>query len=83
MKIEIPKFKEFPDSNIAVGIIVNPFWLEHLLNLFFQGYIGSVWEEIIDTETKFCSEIENIGYGLILMNVTEEIKQNVEELKHE
>jgi len=39
MKIEIPKFKEFPDSNIAVGIIVNPFWLEHLLNLFFKDIL--------------------------------------------
>ena len=65
MKIEIPEFKEFPDSNISGRMVVNPYWLEHLLNLFFQGYLGEVWEEIMDTEMNHCSLIENWGYGII------------------
>ena len=36
MKVEIPEFKEFPDSNIFGRMIVNPYWLEHLLNLFLK-----------------------------------------------
>lgn len=28
MKVEIPEFKEFPDSNISGRMIVNPYWLE-------------------------------------------------------
>jgi len=65
MKVEIPEFKEFPDSNISGRMIVNPYWLEHLLNLFFQGYLGEVWEEVMDTETNHCALIENWGYGII------------------
>ena len=65
MKVEIPEFKEFPDSNISGRMIVNPYWLEHLLNLFFQGYLGEVWEEIMDTEMNHCASIENWGYGII------------------
>ena len=58
-------FKEFPDSNISGRMIINPYWLEHLLNLFFQGYLGEVWEEIMDTEMNHCALIENLGYGII------------------
>ena len=65
MKLEIPEFKEFPDSNISGRMIVNPYWLEHLLNLFFQGYLGEVWEEVMDTEMNHCELIENWGYGII------------------
>jgi len=65
MKVEIPEFKEFPDSNISGRMVVNPYWLEHLLNLFFQGYLGEVWEEIMDTEMNHCALIENWGYGII------------------
>jgi hypothetical protein len=65
MKIEIPEFEVFPESNISGRMIVNPYWLEHLLNLFFQGYLGEVWEEIIDTEMNHCALIKNLGYGII------------------
>jgi len=65
MKIEIPEFKEFPDSNISGRIIVNPYWLEYLLNLFFQGYLEEVWEEIMDMEMNHYALIENGGYGII------------------
>ena len=65
MKVEIPEFREFPDSNISGRMIVNPYWLEHLLNLFYQGYVGEVWEEIMDTEMNHCALIENWGYGII------------------
>ena len=58
-------FNEFPDSNISGKMIVNPYWLEHLLNLFFQGYLGEVWEEVMDTEMNHCASIENWGYGII------------------
>lgn len=65
MKVEISEFKEFPDSNISGRMIVNPYWLEHLLNLFFQGYLEEVWEEVMDTEMNHCALIENWGYGII------------------
>jgi len=58
-------FQEFPDSNISGRMIINHYWLEHLLNLFFQGYLGEVWEEIMDTEMNNCALIENWGYGII------------------
>ena len=51
-------------------MITNPSWLEHILNLFSQGYIGEVWEEIEDTKINHCKEIERIGYGVInLLNL--------------
>jgi len=65
MIIKIPEFKEFIDSNQAGIVITNPFWLEHLLNLFFQEYLGEVWEEIMDTKINNGKEIERVGYGII------------------
>ena len=62
------KFEDFPIRNEAGRFIVNPFWLEHLLNLFYQGYIGEVWEEIMDTKIQKDKTIENIGYGIIEEN---------------
>jgi hypothetical protein len=62
---EFLDFYEFPESNISGRVIVNPYWLEHLLNLFFQEYIGEVWEEIMDTKIDYCALIENLGYGII------------------
>lgn len=65
MKIEIPEFEVFPDSNISGRMIINPYWLEHLLNLFYQEYLGEVWEEVMDTEMNHCASIENWAYGII------------------
>lgn len=65
MQIEIPNFEVFTESNIAGKFIVSPFWLEHLLNLFYQGYIGEVWCEIQDTLMNHKETIENTAYGII------------------
>ena len=65
MKIKIPNFKDFPTGNKSGIFIINPFWLEHLLNLFYQGYLGEVWEEITDTKINVCKNIESLGYGII------------------
>jgi len=71
MKIEIPNFEVFLDSNISGKFLLNPFWLEHLLNLFSQGYIGEIWEEIQDTKINHCKTIEKAGYGIInLLDLT-------------
>ena len=71
MKIEIPNFKAFPDSNISGRFIINPVWLEHILNLFSQGYIGEIWEEIMDTKINHCKTIEKTGYSIInLLDLT-------------
>ena len=63
--MKIPEFKKFQDNNISGVMIVNPYWLEHLLNLFFQGYLGEVYEEIMDTKINHSTSIENTAYGII------------------
>lgn len=65
MKIEIPNFKVFVESNISGRFLINPYWLEHLLNLFYQGYFGEVSDEISDTIFNHIITIENIGYRII------------------
>jgi len=65
MKIEMPEFKEFLDNNVFGRMIVNPYWLEHLLNLFFQEYLEKVWEEIMNTKMNHSTLIENWAYGII------------------
>ncbi len=59
------KFKPFMEGNESGRFLVNPFWLEHLLNLFSQGYLGEVWEEITHTKIQKDKTIEGIGYGII------------------
>ncbi len=65
MKIEIPKFEVFPDSNISGRMIVNPYWLEHLLNLFYQEYVAEFQMEIWDTQSNNCKCVENWAYGIV------------------
>ena len=65
MKIEIKEFKEFQDNNISGVMIVNPYWLEHLLNLFFQGYLAEVYEEVADTKINYSASIDKSAYGII------------------
>ena len=65
MKIEILNFEVFPDSNISGRMIVNPFWLEHLLNLFYQGYIAEFQIEIWDTQSNNSQCVKNWAYGII------------------
>jgi len=65
MKIE---FEDFCIGSESAKLLINPYWLEHLLNLFYQGYRGEVWEEIEDTKMnafKNLEFIETIGYGTI------------------
>jgi len=41
------------------------------LNLFSQGYIGEVWEEIQNTKINHSETIEKAGYGIInLLDLT-------------
>ena len=65
MKIEIQDFEVFVDSNISGRFLVNPYWLEHLLNLFYQGYVGEVSDEVSDTIFNHIHTIENTAYGVI------------------
>ena len=58
MEITIENFESFMDSNISGKFIVNSYWLEHLLNLFSQGYIGEIWDEIQNTKMNHCDTIE-------------------------
>ena len=62
------KFKMFLEGNEAGRFLVNPHWLEHLLNLFYQGYIGEVADEVSDTIRNVIDTIENVSYGVIGRN---------------
>ena len=75
MQIEIPKFEVFVDSNLSGRFIINPYWLEHLLNLFYQGYVGEVWIEIQDTLMNHKKLLENTTYGIIESNLDKELKE--------
>ncbi len=59
------KFEVFVDGNESGRFLVNPFWLEHLLNLFFQGFVGEYSDEVQDTIINNIRTIENTGYGII------------------
>ena len=65
MKIEIPEFEMFMDSNLSGRMIINPSWLEYLLNLFYQGYFAEVSDEILDTIVNHSREIKMLVYGII------------------
>ena len=45
--------------------------MEHLLNLFFQGYVGEVTDEIWDTISNHIKTVENVGYGIIAQEFDE------------
>jgi len=66
------QFKDFPTGNESGKFLVNPFWLEHLLNLFNQGYICELWEEIQDTIFNHTNTIRNTSFGIIGMNLNKE-----------
>jgi hypothetical protein len=70
MKINI-EFDDFEKTNVSGKFIVNPFWLEYLLNLFHQGYMGEIWEEIIETQINNNEMIESLGYGTIGKTIKE------------
>jgi hypothetical protein len=61
-------FNDFMECNESGRFIINKYWLEYLLNLFYQGYIGEVWEEVMDTKIKNGEMIENLAYGTIGTN---------------
>lgn len=60
------KFEDFPTGNESARFIVNPFWLEHLLNLWSQGYVIETWEEICDTIKNGKSTMMNVSLGIII-----------------
>lgn len=66
MKIQ---FNDFMECNESARFVINPYWLEYLLNLFHQGYLGEVWEEVTDTKINHSQMIENIAYGIIGANL--------------
>ena len=72
------KFKEFLEGNESGRFLVNPYWLEHLLNLFYQGYIGEASEEIQDTIFNQIHSINNLGFGIIAQEFD---KKHLEELR--
>ncbi len=74
----MPNFEVFVESNISGRFVVNPFWLEHLLNLFYQGYIGEVWTEVQDTLMNHKKTIENAAWNIIGQNFN---KKHLESLK--
>lgn len=59
------RFEVFLDGNESGRFLVNPFWLEHLLNLFFQGYVGEYSDEIQDTIINSIRTVEGAGFGII------------------
>ena len=75
MKIrELQEFSKFMENDIAGVLLINPFWVEYLLNLFFQDYLGEVWEEICDTQLKFNKLMEGNAYGIIGQELGDKLK---------
>ena len=70
MKIEI-NFNDFMECQEAGRFIINPYWQEYLLNLFYQEHLGEVWEEVMDTKINHSNMIENLAYGTIGNNFNE------------
>lgn len=70
---KIIKFKDFEESQESGKFIINPYWLEHLLNLYYQDFIGSAWEEVIDTEINFKEMLENEAYDTIFHSLFDEL----------
>lgn len=50
---------------ISSEVFINEFWLEHLLNLFSQGYFGEFWEEIQINNLGLCKSVEEFVYPLL------------------
>ena len=49
----------------SAQVMLNEFWLEHLLNLFAQGYFGEFWEQIQETNFGLCKAVDEFGYSLV------------------
>lgn len=62
---KIFNFEDFPTGNESGRFLINPYWLEHLLNLFYQGYVGEVSDELSDTILNHIKTMENTAYGII------------------
>lgn len=63
------KFNDFMESNESGRFLFNPYWLEYLLNLFYQGYLGEFWCEVQDTLMNYKDTVENVAYGIIGTNL--------------
>ena len=69
MKIQ---FKDFITSNESGKFLINPYWLEYLLDLFYQEYYSEFWCEVMDTVVNQKNNIERIAYGIIGENLIKE-----------
>lgn len=75
------RFEVFLESNESGRFLVNPFWLEHLLNLFFQEYVGEYSDEIQGTIINSIRTIEGAGFGIIGQELDEKhLPSNVHNL---
>ena len=48
----------------SAEVLLNEFWIEHLLNLSAQGYFGEFWEQIQETNWGLCNSVEQFCYSL-------------------
>lgn len=58
-------FDNFMESRETGKFIINPFWLEYLLNLFHQGYYREIWEEMMDTRCNLNQMIKRVAFSTI------------------
>lgn len=65
MKTKLIKFTNFMECREAGRFLVNPFWLEYLLNLFSQEYFSECYEEIMETQINNDEMIKSIAYNTI------------------
>jgi len=61
-------FEDFVECRESGRFLINDYWLEYILNLWHQGYLGEIWEEVVETQIDLCERIENLAYGLIAKN---------------
>ena len=61
-------------ENIAINLEVNQYWIEKILNLFFQGYHTEFYENIMDRKIFCINAIEEYLYGIIANEILEEEK---------
>jgi len=80
MKIETKDFEVFLEGNESGRFLVNNYWLEYLLNLFYQNYFGEIWEEIMDTKINMENTIENVAYGIIGQQFKKKFKKIIPKL---
>jgi len=72
------------DKYVSAQVMLNEFWLEHLLNLSAQGYFGEFWEQIQETNFGLCNAVEEFGYSLVnLIDMKTSLESQKHDAKHE